>query len=284
MFPEHFKALGDCGEGVFFSFEFERNVALVVCLFHDLGDAGVVKVEGVPAASAVVGFGLKEDGFGGQLLETRIGIFEKIAGVEGDLKPRGVYRFNNFENAFGADAETPMVFETEDDAAFFGVRDELFHGGDDPFESLFFGVAFEDLFDSTVGHEVIEVLSGSPATGIDAKSGNAEGVGLLDIGDGLLDVSTSDPFDGVDEVLMGREAHEVDSGKERASFDLLESGRGEVFELDLKDFDTIEAAGGGEIDAFADVAVFIPLEAPVAVGGYADRVSSCLATEGKSGS
>ena len=75
------KGLGDCGEGVLLALEFEGDVTLAPCLFHDAGNAGVVEVQGVPATAPKVGLALHENGPGGQLGQPRVGVLKEVAGV-----------------------------------------------------------------------------------------------------------------------------------------------------------------------------------------------------------
>jgi len=57
------QALGKRRFVVFVSFEFERDVALVIVPSHNTGDARVVQVEPVPQAAAIVCLGVHEDRF-----------------------------------------------------------------------------------------------------------------------------------------------------------------------------------------------------------------------------
>lgn len=84
---EKAERLWDGGEGGFFSFEFEGDVAAVVGVVHDFGDARVIEVEGIPGAVAEVCFGLEENGLWGEEGELVVWVFEEVTGVEGDFEP-----------------------------------------------------------------------------------------------------------------------------------------------------------------------------------------------------
>ena len=222
----------------------------------------VVDVEGVPGAAAVVGLGLEEDGAMGEGGELLVLVFEEVAGVESDLEPG---RVDGLDDAFDAGcraAEAPVVLKAESDAAFLGLGNELRDGVDDPLESLLFGVAGEGIFDAFVGHEVVEVFGGSPGAGVEAHGGDAEAVGLFDLGEGLGDVGFS--FLGIrgEETLVGGEAHEVEAEGEGALLDALESGVALILHLDLEDLDAVEAEVGGVLEADLDGTQFLAAEAP----------------------
>lgn len=86
-FSQPGEAFWYCGFVVFVTFEFERDIALVVVFFHYAGDSGVIQIEGVPEAATIISFGLHEDGLRGALVELVIRVFEEISGIEQDLEP-----------------------------------------------------------------------------------------------------------------------------------------------------------------------------------------------------
>jgi hypothetical protein len=239
---------------------------------HDVGDAGIIEVEGVPGAAAEVGFGLEKDGAGGEEGELVVGVFEEVTGVEGDLEPRRIDGGYDAFDALGGAAEAPMVFEAEGDAAFFGFGDESFQGFNDPGEAVFIGEPGEWFFDTIVGHEVVEIFRSAPSASVDAHGGDAEAVGLFDLGEGFVDIGLAFLFIGGEETLVGGEAHEVEAEGEGALFYFLQGGVGLVFHLDLEDFDAVEAHVGGEFEASLNGAELFAAEAPKGVGGDADGI------------
>jgi hypothetical protein len=79
-----------------------------------------VDVERVPRASAEVGFGLHQTGFGCDPLHLRIHVLEKITRVERDTEPGRVDRIDDSHHALGRAAQAPVVLEPKHDAALLG--------------------------------------------------------------------------------------------------------------------------------------------------------------------
>ncbi len=104
-----------------------------------------------------------------------------------------------------------MIFKTHDDAARFGLGQQLLEAGVDPLEALVVGEAGESRLDPFVGHQFVESLAGPPAAGVDADRRDAEFVGHLQAALGVLDVLLSLVGVRSHEALVRREAHQVEA-------------------------------------------------------------------------
>ena len=94
-FSQQGQAFGQRRIVVFVAFEFERDIASEIVLSHDPGDTGIIQIECVPQAAAVVGLGLYENRLRGALFKLIIRIFEEVTRIEQNLKPRRVDRIGD---------------------------------------------------------------------------------------------------------------------------------------------------------------------------------------------
>ena len=127
--------------------------------------------------------GLRRDQ--GQLL---VRVFEKIAGVHQPAEPRRADAVEDAQQALGGARQAPVVFQSEHHAAFLGFGEAALDAFDAPLEALFLRVAGQDRLDAAVLHQLVEVLRGAPAAGVDADARAAEFVSDLDALLGVLDV------------------------------------------------------------------------------------------------
>src|ERR1017187_9987374 len=81
-----------------------------------------------------------------------------------------------------------MVLEGKHHAAFFGFGQATLDAVDHPFESFLFGRTWQHRLDAPFLHQFVEILDGSPATGVDAHGRNPQLIANLDALLGLLNV------------------------------------------------------------------------------------------------
>jgi hypothetical protein len=268
------EAPGNGGVGVFAPLHFEGDIAGVTGIPKEAGDSGVIEVQGVPLSSALIGFGLDEDGFRGDLREFVVGIFKEVAGIHEGAQPRGREGVEDSEQALRGAGEAPVVFEAEQDAALGGFGEARLDAVDAPLETLVLGMTWEDGFLAAGFHELIERADGVPASGVEADAGDAEFVGDFDAFMGVFDLLPAVFGVGVDEILMDREADEVDALAEGVAFKCLQvgsmfAGEGSLFgdiHLTVEDIDAFDAEGSCLVDDGFDGDP-CRAEVPVGVGG-----------------
>ena len=88
-------------------------------------------------------------------------VFQKVARVERHLKPRGLHRVDDSIDSRSRSSQPPMVFQTENDAAFLGLCQTLLQPVDDPTVGGIVRDSWQPWFDSFIGHQFVEIL-GSP--------------------------------------------------------------------------------------------------------------------------
>ena len=169
-----------------------------------------------------------------------------------------------------------LVLEAEDHAALFGDGEDLLVGLDDPTVGVLLVESLDRFLDAALGHQVVEILRGTPGAGVDPHGRDAEGVGLLDAVGGVLDLCVALFGVGIEEALVGRVAHEIDAQQKGVALVFLERrvvrdlvGRRD---LALENFEAIEAHPRGVVEAGRDVAQGLALEAPERVGRDPDAV------------
>src|SRR5215204_2711181 len=104
-----------------------------------------------------------------------------------------------------------MVFQRKNDPSLcceFNASGDRFNA---PFETVLLLVSFKDGLDTTRFHQVVEGLDCFPPARVQADARNAECIGDLDAFFGMINPLLPFSFVGRDEVLMDREADEIDS-------------------------------------------------------------------------
>ena len=86
--PEYVEALGNGRFVVFFALELQRHITSIVMFLESRRNFRVVKIKGIPLATAEVSFCLDINGMRRHLFLLLVDVFQKITRVEGDLKPR----------------------------------------------------------------------------------------------------------------------------------------------------------------------------------------------------
>jgi hypothetical protein len=119
-----------------------------------------------------------------------------------------------------------------------------------------------------------------PATGVDPHGGDAHPVGQVDLVERLLDIGAAQVGVGVDEALVGGEAHQRQAEGVGAALDVLERRVRLVPHLDVEHFDAVKAHVGRPVDAGLD-AESLAAELPERVGRDADRLATRPALRGR---
>ena len=203
-FAQKLNALGNALGGRGLSFELNRYVSVVTDFAKNLGNAGVVEVEGVPFPSAEVGLGLHEGSKGSDFLELVVRFLHEVAGVHENAQPRGLDGVGDAQQAFGRAGQSPVVLEGEVNPALLGLGQALLDRIDAPLESFVHGMPGQNRFLSPQFHEVIEVTGRAPASGVQTDGGDAHLVSEPDAFLGVLDIFFAGCGIGRDEVLMNR--------------------------------------------------------------------------------
>ncbi len=199
---EHGDAFRDGGVGIFFPFHFEGDVTGIVSPCQNIRDAAVIKIEGIPLAASVVGFGLHKDRAWGDLFEFIVGILQEIPSIHQDAEPGRTDGVRDGEQSLRGASQAPMILKSEHDAAFGGLVDAFPDGIDAPIQAVFLGVSREHRFFAAGGHEIVEGGDGIPTPGIEADAGDTEFVSDLDAFVGVIDLLGAVFGFGIDEVLM----------------------------------------------------------------------------------
>jgi len=180
-----------------------------------------------------------------------VGVLEVVADVEDVLEPRRVDRVVDALAALGRAGESPVVLETEGDAALGGVRGGGCEGLDRPVVALVGRIALCRRLLAEVVPHVVEVAQGVPAAAVCPDERGAQGLGDIDGRDQLVELDRPALGGELDRVVRRGQGDRGDAAQRRVLVEFV-SGRDVVLPVENEvlpeDLDARNAERGTTVD------------------------------------
>ena len=225
----------------------------------------IIEIQRVPLAATVVRLGLHKIRLGRDLLQLGVRILEEVAGIHQQPQPRRVDGVDDAQQPLRRTGEAPVVLQRKHHAALGGLGQAFLDRVDAPLESLVQRVARQQRFLAAQLHQLVERLHRAPTAGVESDARDAHAVSQVDALLRVLDVFIAHGGIGIDEILMDRQADQVDAIGERMSFKLLQIAVVLRVHLPVENVHPLDAKPGRLVDHCLD-GHFRVAEMPVRVG------------------